>query len=433
MVNTHDAIIKDTDPQFIIDPLTRKLSTASTKITLVKGDHKSERFTFEVPYTVEGHPMDADKVIINYVNIDQLTKETSPGIWEADDITLVDTEGVEYKKGQDTISSGTTIEKIKFSWLIEYQATQYQGVLNFMVRFVCYNDDGVTIKYSWGTSTYAGIQIVDSIDGSGMTTEEYIDVLRQWENDIKQHSIQSMTQTRASTEDNGENEWTIEFANGSKSTLIVRNGSRGPTSLVGSIETIISKKPIHFFEGTKAEYLGLSEEERKGNLFAVITDENPLAQFTGPIESLTEDVGILNKAVADTLEDGTPVMHYAKELAPANTVTTLEDFFEVEKLKFGDRQQKMKPLSAVKLAFPKGACLVHVSFDSGSICHGAALVYFDYDITKYGLTATKYYNFKFEVYDLEFEIIIHENGVTILNTPAAPQYSNLKITIQKIC
>ena len=48
----------DDDPHFVIDVTNRTINhTSSDSLMLVRGDHNSERFTFEMPRHVDGHDM----------------------------------------------------------------------------------------------------------------------------------------------------------------------------------------------------------------------------------------------------------------------------------------------------------------------------------------------------------------------------------------
>jgi len=50
--------VYDTDSHFTINPITREIKNeSSTKTRLIQYDHNSERFSFDMPKTVEGHDM----------------------------------------------------------------------------------------------------------------------------------------------------------------------------------------------------------------------------------------------------------------------------------------------------------------------------------------------------------------------------------------
>lgn len=51
----HEHSIYDTDPHFVIDAVTRAITTQSKKLKLMQYDHNSERLTFEMPRHIDGH------------------------------------------------------------------------------------------------------------------------------------------------------------------------------------------------------------------------------------------------------------------------------------------------------------------------------------------------------------------------------------------
>lgn len=160
----HAHIVSDSDNHFIIDPITRQLTNSSKKTILMKTDHNSEQFTFELPRMVEGHDMSTcNKVEVHYININSKTRQQSAGIYNVVDFD-VDAE-------DDTKVLGT--------WLVSRNATQFAGSLNFVIRFACVSE-GAVEEYSWNTGIYTGITISDGICNTETVVEEYVDILRQW-------------------------------------------------------------------------------------------------------------------------------------------------------------------------------------------------------------------------------------------------------------
>ena len=161
----HQHQVVDSDIRFTINPTTRAIARAdSKKSSLVVGDHNSERFTFEIPKTVEGHDMSLCNVVrIHYLNTSSDNKSVqSLGVYEVDDF------------GPDP--EDNTI--MKFSWLISRKATQHVGPLSFTIQFACIT--GFKIDYSWQSGIFSGITVSNSVNGSEVIIEEYADVLRQW-------------------------------------------------------------------------------------------------------------------------------------------------------------------------------------------------------------------------------------------------------------
>lgn len=164
MTHTHqEEDVRDTDPLFKIDPMTRLIMNKSGKTILMQNDHNSERFTFEIPKYVEGHDVSlCDRVQIHYLNVGQTKTDTYAGIYDVTDLSA--------KVGSGNI--------VTFSWLISGNATKYAGALSFVVHFAC-TDNG-EIEYSWDTEIYAGVTIKSTIHNSDVVVLEYADVLEAW-------------------------------------------------------------------------------------------------------------------------------------------------------------------------------------------------------------------------------------------------------------
>ena len=247
--------VKDSDTEFIIDGSSRLVKNVDdVKSMLVQYDHNSERFTFKVPRYVDEHDLSlCDTVRVHFINIDKTKRMEKSGISEVTDLEVC-TDDTEF---------------VCCSWLIPKEATQLAGSLHFVIQFACL--DGDRLLYSWNTAKYTGISIADGINVGESIIDENTDILTKWENELKANQIVNVEQTSISTEDNGENVWTATFGDGRIQEFKVRNGSRGPTGRIGSIETI-SGSPLHFSVGTQEEYDALSDEQKQ-DLFAIITDE----------------------------------------------------------------------------------------------------------------------------------------------------------------
>lgn len=160
----HAHIVSDSDNHFIIDPISRQISNNSRKTILIKTDHNSEQFTFELPRYVEGHDMSlSNKVEVHFLNINSKTRQTNPGIYNVVDF--------------DVDAEDNT--KVLGTWLVSREATKYPGSLNFVIRFSCLDDDNVEY-YSWNTAIYTGITISDTIENTETIVEDYVDIFRQW-------------------------------------------------------------------------------------------------------------------------------------------------------------------------------------------------------------------------------------------------------------
>ncbi len=165
----HIHSIYDTDLHFIIDPITRKVTSESGKVTLMQNDHLSERFTFELPRYIEGHDMSlTDKVEIHYINQSGSSKTTANrDIYEADDLQI----------------SPDSDDVVICSWLLSQNATMHAGNLQFVVRFACYDEDEIT--YQWYTDQHTTIKILPVIyNDEYMETHYGIDALENWKRDV---------------------------------------------------------------------------------------------------------------------------------------------------------------------------------------------------------------------------------------------------------
>lgn len=162
--------IYDTDLHFVIDPITRQITSESGKVVLMQNDHNSERFTFEVPRYIEGHDMSVSNYVqIHYINIDGSNKgNQNPDVYEADDLQV----------------SPDSDDVVIFSWLLSHNATTLAGSLAFVVRFVCYAED--EIVYQWFSDTFDKIKVNKIIfNGDNVIPDEYdIDVLEKWRRDV---------------------------------------------------------------------------------------------------------------------------------------------------------------------------------------------------------------------------------------------------------
>ena len=149
--------VSDDDRLFVIDPTSRSITHDGDEIVLVKGDHNSEVFSFEIPRIVEGHDMSlCDHVRIHYSNTDRRRKNESKDIYYV----------------TDCVVNG---DVVNFSWTLSGNATKYYGTLSFLVQFCCLEEDG-TYSYIWNTDTYKSIPVYDSYNNSEGVADNYADV-----------------------------------------------------------------------------------------------------------------------------------------------------------------------------------------------------------------------------------------------------------------
>lgn len=160
----HRHSIYDTDPHFLIDPATRQiLNKSTTKTSIIQYDHNSERFTFEVARTIDGHDMSlCDKVEIHYVNTSANRVEQSADVYIVDDLQI----------------SPDADDVVIFSWLLSQNATKYEGTLHFLVKFICLS--GTTVEYAWNTAIFSAMSVGMGMYNSEHVVEEYSDVFESY-------------------------------------------------------------------------------------------------------------------------------------------------------------------------------------------------------------------------------------------------------------
>ena len=164
----HKHSIYDTDPHFKIDPATRAIQNESGKVKLMQYDHKSERFTFEIPRFIDGHDMSlCNLVTIDFDNVDSSTKAKNSDVYEVKDLQL----------------SPASENVVIFSWLIEDSATQFKGELKFSISFQCIADNG-TVDYDFGTDIHYGITIGERLRNATSVVEKGSNILAQWKADL---------------------------------------------------------------------------------------------------------------------------------------------------------------------------------------------------------------------------------------------------------
>lgn len=142
--------VYDTDTRFVVDPITRQAKNdGMKKVSIVRDDHDSEVFTFELPRFVEGHDMaTCNRVEVHYLNTHSTTKETSTGIYVAPDFRV----------------SETSEDLVVFSWTISCNATKFPGSLAFSLHYACVDDTTDALQYWWSSAINTSITVLDSIN-----------------------------------------------------------------------------------------------------------------------------------------------------------------------------------------------------------------------------------------------------------------------------
>lgn len=205
---SHAHLMKDSDTAFTIDPITRKITSSSSKVSLMQYDHDSEIFTFQIPKLVEGHDMSlCNKIEIHYTNIHKRTKQTSSDVYPVTDAAV---DG----------------DNLTFSWLVSGNATKYPGSLNFLVRFGCLENDN-TFSYLWHTDIFKNITISDGMSNTEAVAEDYSDILEQWRSDLIERCTDYNNITNAPIK-------YVKSPDADGNYLIVRNLESGTYVLDGS-------------------------------------------------------------------------------------------------------------------------------------------------------------------------------------------------------
>ncbi|MBR5584211.1 MAG: hypothetical protein IKW21_06760, partial [Lachnospiraceae bacterium] len=158
------------DAHFEIDPITRAIKNASSsKVSVIQYDHNSERFTFTLPRYIEEHDMmECNKVEVHYINVSSNQKEKNVGVYVVEDLARHESDA----------------GKVQCSWLLSQNVTLYSGAIQFLLRFSCIADDGVTVEYAWNSGIYRGISVTEGINNGEAIITQYADILERWKMDL---------------------------------------------------------------------------------------------------------------------------------------------------------------------------------------------------------------------------------------------------------
>lgn len=169
VVHEHDVV--DTDVRFTIDPFSRTISSSNgQKTILIQGDHKSERFTFEIPRYIEGHDMLlCDVVRIPYINseVDGRTPRYNVDVHTVGDLQI----------------DPTNDKQLIFSWKVSDSGTMYEGTLVFSVVFLCLK--GKRVTYRFGTDTYENMFVRKTPEIESTFELRHLDIIEQWKEKVR--------------------------------------------------------------------------------------------------------------------------------------------------------------------------------------------------------------------------------------------------------
>jgi hypothetical protein len=157
--------ICDSDKHFELNIVTGALVSNMQKVSLIRGSHNSERFSFDFPRYIECQDLtQCNKVEVHFINTGN---ETNKGARPIEDVRVVEGEN----------------DKITFSWLIDGECTKYAGSLSFVIHFKI-EEDG-KLKYKYPTGIFKGITINDGIDNGEAIIEDYNDIITEWMAEIE--------------------------------------------------------------------------------------------------------------------------------------------------------------------------------------------------------------------------------------------------------
>lgn len=198
---THTHQVVDDDTHFIIDGNSRTISNASEHLpVLIQDDHNSEQFTFEVPKVIDGHDMTlCNHVEVHYINVDKTNIDnTSASRYDV--------------SPEDIKPKADDPDTLVFHWVIDNAATKWIGPLNFAVSFRCVEpvevikevtrNDGTKefvsvvedrTTYRLNIKPFIGVNVEEGMDVQQAMSDQYADVVEQWETIIEAYGSSSKT------------------------------------------------------------------------------------------------------------------------------------------------------------------------------------------------------------------------------------------------
>lgn len=139
---------------------------------LMQKDHKSERYTIELPQFVEGHDMTlCNRVYVYFLNVGtRIDEETKDEISE---------ERCDFAEITDLHVDPEDPSKVVCTWLIERHATQLIGSLAFLIQYECVLADG-TVDYEFHSDWYSNIIVKKGRPDPNPVILKYNNLLEQW-------------------------------------------------------------------------------------------------------------------------------------------------------------------------------------------------------------------------------------------------------------
>lgn len=219
----------DDGRHFIINPDNRKI-TVPFKYSSVVGDSNSQIITLAIKRFIDGYDMmNCNDVTIHYAIVSEeddsiLYKD----IYQCDDLRISE-------KDENVVL---------VSWIIKRNATKYDGILSFTIKYATtYVDEEFRVRESFSLQSRINekLRVFNRINNSDDIADEYGDLLQQWKEDLEK------SKPTAKVEKEGNKATiTITDKNGT-TTAIVLDGENGKSSYEIAVE--------HGFDGTEEEWL----------------------------------------------------------------------------------------------------------------------------------------------------------------------------------
>ena len=328
----HVHIIVDHDKHFIIDPITKKIQPENPeKNKLVRYDHNSERYTFEMDRMLEGHDMSlCDIVQIHYINVSSNKQKKNEDIYEVNDLGLL---------------SGNE-DRIAFTWLVSRNATMLDGILTFAIRFACSNGD--SIDYELHTEIFSSISISNTIINNGQSiVEEYSDILNQWKKELFgiEGTIQTAKRESLAAIDKNRTDSLNAINSDSRKAIDAINFARE-----SSLEAI-----------DRYGLVQVSEEDPTNPNIDMHINPNTTESFTVP-EIIDDSIGpedtwSSEKINTELSKVNTDVTALKEDLTALDNVVTLEKSVELIQYKWTIVPINIKSGDAIIIKNPHGLCL----------------------------------------------------------------------------
>lgn len=163
--------IIDLDTHFVVNADDRSITNETgERFVVMQYDHNSERVTFEIPRQIENHDMSlCDLAVVLFTNTGKgtsvSTRSVGSGVYQIKDLVIDEEDD----------------NKLRCSWLISREATQYTGKLKFQLEFICHEDEENGIpEYNWHSDQCDMVDVRPSLNSANDIVEVYPDIMTQF-------------------------------------------------------------------------------------------------------------------------------------------------------------------------------------------------------------------------------------------------------------